>query len=31
MVKDVFYELPKGSIKLKGLFDDKINNVMEKH
>lgn len=29
MVKDVFYELPKGSIKLKGLFDDKINNVME--
>lgn len=29
MVKDVFYELPAGSVKIDGLFEDKINNIVE--
>ncbi len=29
MVKDVFYELPAGSVKIDGLFEDKINIIVE--
>lgn len=29
MVKDVFYELPAGSVRISGLFEEKINNIVE--